>query len=83
MIVTIVIGTIKVRDVTDIRLLGLVVYVFIGDIKIIHTHIQLENKLIKRRIRRVNVISDISILVIIAIFPISVALLLIFFNDLL
>ena len=83
MIVTIVIGTIEVRDVMGMRLLGLVVYVFIGDIKIIHTHIQLENKLIKRRIRRVNVISDISILVIIAIFPISVALLLIFFNDLL
>ena len=83
MIVTIVIGTIEVRDVMGIRLPVLVVYVFIGDIKIIHTHIQLENKLIKRRIRRVNVISDISILVIIAIFPISVALLLIFFNDLL
>ena len=83
MIVTIVIGTIEIQDVMGMRLLGLVVYVFIGDIKIIHTHIQLENKLIKRRIRRVNVISDISILVIIAIFPISVALLLIFFNDLL
>ena len=83
MIVTIVIGTIEVRDVMGMRLLGLVVYVFIGDIKIIHTHIQLENKLIKRRIRRVNVSSNISILVIIAIFPISVALLLIFFNDLL
>ena len=83
MIVTIVIGIIEVRNVMGMCLLGLVVYVFIGDIKTIHTHIQLENKLIKRRIRRVNVISDISILVIIAIFPISVALLLIFFNDLL
>ena len=54
MIVTIAIGTIEVRDVMGIRLPVLVVYVFIGDTKIIHTHIQLENKLIKRRIRRIN-----------------------------
>ena len=54
MIVTIVIGTIEIRDVMGMHLLGLVAYVFIGDTKIIHTHIQLEKKLIKRRARRVN-----------------------------